>query len=58
MEGRQGEGSQSGSGWLDDDHAPTAPPAYNTETLLNQSRTMAEGEHNELPGQIIEEPGF
>jgi len=57
MEGRW-EGSQLGSRWSDDNHAPMASLAYDTKTLLNQPRTMMESKCNELLDQVMEEPGF
>jgi len=58
MEGLRGEGSQSESGRSDDDCTPTAPPAYDAEALLNQSRTMTESKRDEWLDRIMEEPGF
>jgi len=48
VEGRRGEGNQQGSGRSDDDHAPIPPPAYDTESLLNQTRAMSESARESL----------
>ena len=42
VEGRRGEGNQQGSGPSDGDHAPTPPPAYDTERIPTQSNPSHE----------------